>query len=955
MVSFQAAVELDLERRQSIGLKELFNIWLEQGNNYWLNPMDKSNGLGFLEEILFKFQGDVQVLCPFVKLLTKLAGDGISPRSFAEYVILPRMREDNDWRKWQDRHLEALQIIARLITAAKDHPPFNKEHLGSGRTRLARDIVLVRYIGRPLALFQLALLRDHEKLKSYLEAWRKISLHEPLSLYFMRNNALHFIYSMSGKIDLVQLIAIVEQLPDIERAFTLAFPEGNVKLKKIQAINLYNYDIDVSIQERKRSGFHSLDFALEIRAYFNIVKALLEKTTGVYLLAWYAGLLKRYKNPVIAEAIYNLVCVIADRGGMHIYKWHTKKLLEKSKDTDSGSCMRAYIGFIEENHGCDPDYPLTHELFRDEEFVREATDVLQLADNLGLGGYFTGKNDSIFSYKDLLNAYIEKYPETEDLIAGYQEQMLSGQDRHWTVEYTQKLDMLSTDGSSLLCPLLRSVIRGLGIQITKSSGFTGLLKQFGLVHLQKEIPARTQFSMQIKPVLKTSVERDAFARKQINLLLIEKVWNSLSASMEVNVNNTVAFINKWLIELTEPLEKAFGRKISLEEVVQKTEDEPYKKKLANDILKEDKTIKVLQEKRQHYTEVIENFDSLNDAQKFITALVLAGTAGKEDEQYSGFVSALLLHRYRHLDGIRSRLGFLADDISVDVLTYQQFLFLLNLLETLFFILREDSEISPLLDDDIILRQILSPYIITRKKEITIDALEAAAKKLSCYAALQSERAKWQSIIEEPEEKPEKYYHKMEIYSSKSFIDAYYGDMGGICLSSQPQQILRPGFFIQRLADLTDRQIIGMSILYLSTRGFSSRQTRAHNYWHAFAFNPLSSVLMHLTMEQQLYLYLQFRFNMEKIAWITKMPVVLSGIETTWGLISNNGSFAELILSYELSKPTALKVNNARGLSVHYNEEEFAKALVIIDPRGYEQVSEPSKVPTFYACRGLFPC
>ena len=90
----------------------------------------------------------------------------------------------------------------------------------------------------------------------------------------------------------------------------------------------------------------------------------------------------------------------------------------------------------------------------------------------------------------------------------------------------------------------------------------------------------------------------------------------------------------------------------------------------------------------------------------------------------------------------------------------------------------------------------------------------------------------------------------------------------------------------------------------------------------------------------------------KVKTITKMPVVLSGIETTWGLISNNGSFAELILSYELSKPTALKVNNARGLSVHYNEEEFAKALVIIDPRGYEQVSEPSKVPTFYACRGL---
>ena len=947
---FLAAVEIDMERPYSIGLKKLFTLWLERGNKYWLNPMDKNNGLGLLEEILFKYQGDVHVLAPFVGLLTELAREGISPRSFSEYVILPRMRQDYNWRKWQESHLEALRIISRLIINAKDHPPFNQEHLGSGHTRLARDIVLVRYIGRPLAQFQVTQLRDDEKLESYMQAWQKISLHEPLSLYFMRNNALHFIYSMSGKIDLVQLTAVVEQLPDIERAFTSAFPDGNIKLKKIQAINLYDYDIDFALQERRKSGFHSLDFALEIRAYFNIVKALLEKPTGVYLCAYYAGLLKRYKNPFIAETIFNLVRVIDDCGGMHIYKWHTKKLLEKPRDS-----MRDYLGFIEENNGCDPEYPRLGLLFRDEETARETLDVFELADNFGLADNSGLKDRESVSYKDLLNAYIEEYPDTADLIDDFQQQMLVGRDRQWNGEYTQKLDILSGNKKSLYGPLLRSVIRGIGsgwMYISKSSCFTQLLEKYGSIHTQLFINARSSFDMPVKPVGGTSAQRDAQARKQVNLSPVEKIWQSLCNTEQGNVNNTLAFINRWSIELNEPLDKAFDKKVSFEKEMRENEDEEIRKKLERDIAKQDKAIGALQEKKQHYTKVIEQFDALDDEQKFIASLVLAGAAGMTDEQFSSVVTALLLQRYKHLESIASRLNFLLEDISVDVISYQQFTFLLNFLETLFFVLREDSQVAGLLEEDTVLQEILEPYIITKNKRITIDALDAAAKKMTGYAALQAERAKWQGIIVSMEEKDEKYFHSMEIYTSKTFIDSHYGDMGGICLSSQPDQILRPGFYIQRLADLTDRQIIGMSILYLSTGGFSSPQVRAVNYWQAFAFNPLSSVLSHFTTEQQLFLYLQYRLNMEKAAWMTKLPVVLSGVDTMWGLISNNEHFGNLIRSYEAAKPTAKKVHNAKGLSVYYSSLEFANALVIIDPRGYEHLEDLSQVPTFYAHREL---
>jgi len=106
IIPFLASVNIDLKRRKPIGLFELFSVWLELGNKYWLNPMDKEKGLGVLEEILFKFQGDVQILSPFISILTDVARNGISPRSFVEYVMLPRMYQDYNWRKWQESHLE---------------------------------------------------------------------------------------------------------------------------------------------------------------------------------------------------------------------------------------------------------------------------------------------------------------------------------------------------------------------------------------------------------------------------------------------------------------------------------------------------------------------------------------------------------------------------------------------------------------------------------------------------------------------------------------------------------------------------------------------------------------------------------------------------------------------------------------------------------------------------------
>ncbi|MDR2431084.1 MAG: hypothetical protein LBD99_02360, partial [Candidatus Margulisbacteria bacterium] len=854
---FLAAVQLDLERREPIGLQELFLAWLDKGNKKWLNPYE---GLKKLNEILFKYRGNSAVLKPFVTLLQELAAAGISPASFVTYVILPRMQEDYHWKKWPDNHLEALQIIAGVILSAKDQPPFDREHLGSPRFRLSKDVVLVRYIGRPLAQHRLSELRDRQLLEAYQQAWQNISLNNSLSVYFMRRNVLHFIYAMSGRIDLIQLAALIGQLPYIEQAFAGAFPQDAAKSAKIEAkieeVNLFDYDIGSALRARRRQGYHGLDFIVEINAYLDIVKGLLEKPTGVYLCAYYARLLRRYKDPVLAGAISRLVRVIDDQGGMYIYKWHTRKLLEKTKTE-----MPAYIDFIEANAGCDPEYPHIYMLFRDEETARETQDVLNDAERLGLRHIFTGDKNEIISYKDLLKAFMQEHPEYTALITDYKQQLLAGQDRHWTAEYTKQLDSLSPDQGALHLPLLRLVIRGIGTgfaHTSKSASFTQLFNNYAVVQTQRNPAARVKFTMPVKQIGRASADKEALARQQVNLGLIWKIWQALHLAEPAAVNNVLSYINKWSLALEEPREKTFAEKVALEKKLQETADEDTRKNLEKDLAQNNRIIGALAQKKQQYAVIMQEFERLNNEQKFITALILAGALGKNDRDFAALALKLLLVRYSGEESVSSRLNFLKEDISVDVLTYPQFTYLLNLLDTLYFTLRQDAKIQAALATDTVLQKILQPYLVTKKKQVTGDALDSAAKKMAEYAALQAERAKWQGTLDKLENKSGAYFHQLEIQTSKAFIDAYYGDMGGICLSAQPQLILKPAFFVQRLVDHTDQEIIGIAALYLSSQGFSSSQTQAQHFWQAFAFNPLKSFLEHCTLEQQLYLYLQYR-------------------------------------------------------------------------------------------------
>ncbi|WP_461257546.1 hypothetical protein, partial [Treponema sp. R80B11-R83G3] len=182
-----------------------------------------------------------------------------------------------------------------------------------------------------------------------------------------------------------------------------------------------------------------------------------------------------------------------------------------------------------------PEYPRIEVIFRDEEQARENFAFENLMRDLGLEHHFTAKDK--VSYKQLLNAYVQEHPDTSELITGYQQQLLSGLDRQWKSDYIQQLDLLNIHGL-----LLRSVIRGIGTGYSipgKSSSFIELYTKYGDVHSQININVKTNFIMPVKQIILSSSDQDEIARKQINLVPIEKVWNSLSNTESFSTGNVL--------------------------------------------------------------------------------------------------------------------------------------------------------------------------------------------------------------------------------------------------------------------------------------------------------------------------------------------------------------------------------------------------------------------------------
>ncbi len=258
---------------------------------------------------------------------------------------------------------------------------------------------------------------------------------------------------------------------------------------------------------------------------------------------------------------------------------------------------------------------------------------------------------------------------------------------------------------------------------------------------------------------------------------------------------------------------------------------------------------------------------------------------------------------------------------------------MNTLEVLINLAVSDSELQNIvLSDNETNRQLrgaMVPFLLTRNKVFSIDHQDAALKKMYSFGKISTERALWQDIIESVKNDDSKYFHHYHLNTSRTIMDAYYGDMGGICLARETSSIKNLRMFNIRLISEKDKEVVGMAILHASNRGLASYKPNCGVFLHVFAINPLRSILTSMSTKQQLLMYLNYRKLFETFSIRTKKIIVLSGVVDQY-IISNDWSFREIIVNYEL-KNHAKKVNDAYGLSIIYKEDEFAQALVIIDP------------------------
>ncbi len=969
-LAFLAAVELDETRKpeEQIGLRPLFKACLEHGGPAWLNP---AKYISRLHNTVLSYSGPHRIITPFVDLLLELAQKGISPAAFCRYVIAPRMFQDYDWRNWERNHLGSLRRIAELLLELREQAPFNQEKIRTAFLTLARDIVLVKYIGRPLARIPELQLADESAMEAYKRAWAGIELKHSFFLYFMKRNLLPLLYWMSGRVALSTLTELVSRMPGLETTFEQEYPEELFALTPGDPpLHLYAANYEASLQSRRVRNFRFHDFIREMNAYLDMIHGLLRTRNGLHVCSYYAGRLNRAQSPELAELLRDLADVLIDRRGLHYYVWHLRRMMKR----DPGD-RRAYLDFLSNNQGCDPEYPDIAAIFAADPFD-DHTEMADMARMLGLdpeqdlgppppgmGGdpnygmdiivqerLTTRDGETPRPFRELLDAYLRKNPDQKPLIDRCVDDVINGRDRHWPDSMDRELDEC---GPPLHPVIMRALIPGLGQFFSsnvKSDGFRSLRKLYGRANELPELNERVDFRMPVREEMSLDRLKEQEVRRQINLEKAGVVWKYLSENFDSASDSGARRLGAMLLELrrvlenkeapviekerrltklrggTEEIRDDRGRILTSEEIAGEIAE------LDKQVKKERKPIGFIRDKVERLNSLGEMFPDLSEEQRVISILLVASSEGKAGSDEQRFAFSFLYERYREIPAIAERMDYLRGDVVMEMLDIRQFDFIINVLDLLNQYLMRDETISGAARGDGSEAHkewtaLLKPYVRTRGGKVGMESVEAAYRNIVMLGKLNAERARWKEILSRIEEGDTKYFRSLSLIASKSFIDSYYGDMGGTCLSNTPQAINDKGFYNIRLADRDGRNIIGQGLLKFSAEGIRSRGIQ--RFCFAFSFNPLESYLARLGRNQQLYIYLQYRRLLESLARRWKVPIVIPGVDF-YGIISNHSALESLITRYEQHR-NAVLVKDARGLSLMYEEIYYARAMIIIQP------------------------
>lgn len=342
-----AAAELDDLRGQDnkIGMALLYEEFCKNGNKLWIDPLEE---LKVIMENLEKFQGELRHLRSFIFLLVQLARAKISPGAFLRYVLLPRMNFDYDYRSWREKNFWALEKIALGLIELRQKPPFNTTFLAKNRVLV--ENVLSKYVGKPLARFRVSELEADDKLEQYFAAWSRLNFEFPFFLEFCRLNIFPFLYRLSGRVDLIQWVYVMNLVVELERAIEQYLPQISGALHQaVLSFSLYT-SFEENMMARQEKGQRPYDMIRELKAFIQCSIALFATNNGAYLVSWLASILHQAKDPDLAEGMARLLALIKDDGGLQKLRKH---LLAFQKLV--GSQREKFLEEVYTNNGGHPE------------------------------------------------------------------------------------------------------------------------------------------------------------------------------------------------------------------------------------------------------------------------------------------------------------------------------------------------------------------------------------------------------------------------------------------------------------------------------------------------------------------------------------------------------------------------------------------------------------------------
>jgi hypothetical protein len=605
---------------------------------------------------------------------------------------------------------------------------------------------------------------------------------------------------------------------------------------------------------------------------------------------------------VIAQNLAQLIESLRDQGGKHIYLWHSRKLLSMEK-----VAQIEYLALIIENDGIDPDYPDVVNIFRDPAESFEFMNMTSLAQQLGLSEVLSNT-----SADSLVLAYVQKYPNSAEALMRWRDEVISGADRDWSLEMIKAYDQLEK-GSAVHKLLLSWVIKGLAGHY-KSDSFEKLNLDYGTVPKQAFPKLTHRFAQPVYEAGNLNAFQEQEVRNQLDLKPVQLLWQSVVSKETPALPQIKIELNKLSINLNQPITEAKNKLLGLQQNSDSAEPAQLQKV--------QRTIKALEFQKQILEQGISAFDSLKDQEKIILGLFFASQFSHGyGESFSQLMISLIIKHYQRHENLKNQIQFLNDDIAFDLMNFNQFQKIIMMIETVRHIFNHDDEIQKIISDQ--LTQILIPLIKAKQKEITVESCDISFQKLFQVNKLLSFRSKWQAIVEKSLEKLEKQ-NEYQISVSKTILDAYYGDMGAVCLSGYPQVIKKSHLYNLRLIDLKEKTIVGNAVMVLAKNRL--RHPRIDKFLQVFGINPLESLLKGKSQSLQLHLYLQFRKVFENLAAHLKIPIVLSG-GSKWGILSNRHDFLDLILAYEKGKGST-EVQNVLGVSVYYDDIYFSNGILL---------------------------